>query len=833
MSYARVVLPLKLDKTYHYLIPDEWEGKLQAGQRVVVSLGPTRFYTGIVCGIDTDLPKALLNNKTIKTISDVPEKDAILGQKDLELWHWISRYYMCTEGDVLRIALPSGLLPTSATIIRLNEDFVASKRLSEKQQNLLDFLARQPKKNAATIAIQRALGRISVDALTELVRSGAIRVEEELIRKYKPRTETCLHLSPGFRTEEQLTAAISSIKRAPKQQAILYEWLEMCEDGVQEDYTMAVKLAEFTKGDANRSNLVRALCKRGIFQTYEKEISRIAPPRVKSSDITRENLIQQPFSLNPNAAVHFLETRDITEKEQLLIQQIADTINKGKQVLLLSPITGEVETKDCFTEKLRKATNGRLLVYDTTISDAVKVETFLKTATSDEPFVIMGQRNAVLLPFKNLGLIVVDEEHEYALKHQATPRFHARDVAIWLGVKNNIPVLLTSETPSAETLFNVMRGKYRRISLPGRERYRFRKNTVIEAIDLRKTPKQQNGIISPALAEAIRQTIKAGQRVLLLQNRRGYAPFLVCRACGERYKCPKCDVSLTYHRSNHKMICHYCGYNAPVPTACPNCHTMPETANEPVMEAMGYGSERVEQEVAIKFPEASVLRLDSDVLLSAKQRSEVQQLIDSGNVDIIVGTQLIKGQPIWNDVSLIAVIRLDAILGYLDFRSYERAYQLLDQLLIRGCLSNSENTPTRLLLQTYDTENPFIEQLKKGDYNRFIENQLEEREICGFPPFVRLSTIIIKGFDENLVDSCAENLCKNLCEFLPEGAVSQPQKPSVARIDMQYIRQITLKRNPQTDYRIERTAIQKALSKTLQDTPAYKKNRIIIDIDPL
>ncbi len=826
MRYAQVVLPLKIEGAYHYSIPPEWQDRLRVGHRVVVSLGTKRFYTGVVSAIDEALPPEVVRHaKQIKPITDVPDEHPLLTPKDLKLWEWVAHYYLCTLGDVLRMALPAALLPASATSVSLNENFVSAAPLTEVEQRLLDLLAMQPQSKVPMATLQRLLGQPAVKAFTHLVEIGALTQEETLVRRYKPKTETYLSLSENYRTDEALERAAEELNRAKKQQTFLYEWLEQLENE-HADYYTERRLNDVTAGSDARSRLVRELCRRGIFCTTEHEVSRLTAP-ISSGSESGHLYNLPPLNLSPG--VSFLYTRNHRVKEEAIIRLCCDTLAQGHQVLLITPLAGEVQTKGCFTACLSVAVGERLWLYDSTQSDARRVEIFLRLAHNHEPRVIMGQRSALFLPMRNLGLIIVDEEHEFALKQRNTaPRCHSRDVAIWMGAQRQLAVCLTSETPSAETLFNVKRGKYHLLDL--RQVAHPPTRIPIQVVNLQKVGREVT-VISPQLYDAIRETLSQGQRVMLLQNRRGYAPYLICRACGGKIQCPNCDVSLTYHRHMQRMVCHYCGYNIPMPYSCPSCHAAPAHPGKEVFMSVGYGSERVEEEVRQLFPEARVLRLDSDVMLSVKQRREVQELIDRAEVDIVVGTQLIKGQPIWDNVSLIGVIRLDVILAYPDFRSYERAYQLLDQLILR--LSESGTSDARMLVQTYDSDNPFISLLQSGNYGQFILEQLQERKLCQFPPFVRMTVIELRAFDEELVEHCAVDFSRLLGQNLPAGAVSAPQKPSVARQEMQYIRQIVLKRQPVQDYRQERTAYQKALDTLMEQTPSYHRVRILPDVDPI
>ncbi len=857
MIYAELILPLDLKENYHYRLDDDSLLNLPnaqelVGRRATVSFGSKRFYTGLIRRLSQTLPPNV-EAKLIKDIESIIDPKPILTEEDFLFWEWLADYYQCSIGQVMRAVLPKGLVPESQTLIRLNEDFVASEQMPKLDYQILDILSQEKKKELSLTSLRNRLGRVASSAFDRLLRQGAVLTEESVQKRYKPKMKRYIRLSEGYCDDEALSELMDGeLKRTKKQQELLLDFIAELEAKAGKsdfDYTAySIERASFAKGKRTRPAHIKALIDKGILVEFEQAVSRLN--NEEKIQIDKEYLEQiegyQKQSLNQG--VHYLYTGNSQHKEDFFIAQIAHTLSLGKQVLVLRPNTYEARSQRSFYSKLHKAIEEPIYYYDTFVSEPKRCELALTINNKDKAFLVVGGRNAIFLPMNNLGLIIVDEEQEYLYKQQfRQPLYHSRDVALWLAHRRSIPILLSSETPSAESLFNILRGKYKLVNVDEKLQKKAPLKVSIESIDLRQQKKEgklrYGQTISKALRDEIAVNLKAGRRVLILKNRRGYAPYVICNSCSEHIRCRNCDVSMNYHSSTRLLQCHYCGYQHPFPSACPSCQATSVDfygKEQPALALVGYGTERVEEELKELFPKNKVLRIDSESLQTNKKQEEIREQLSSGTIDIIVGTQLIKGQSLWFDeekpLGLMAVVQLDELLSYPDFRTEERAYQLLYQLLMRyseAHQSTSDFQP-KLLLQTNNPEQAFISRLKAFDYRQFIKGQLSERQILNFPPFCRISYITIKGFAEDSVEQTAQTLSQILRTYWSEfGRISEAQKPSIARIDKQYIRQITCRRPFQEPYKRERELFRQAVAELRQSYPESNRVRVLFDIDPL
>lgn len=834
--YLKLILPLALKETYHYEIDDSLlpaDATALVGCRAIVSFGRKRFYTGIIAEVQQVLPEGA-SGKNIKHVNEVLDQHPLVDRPSLELWQWIAEYYHCSIGQVMRSALPSGLRPESKTLITLNPDFVANSPLSTEAYSLLDCLQTAVSEGLSLEVLESRTGLRLSKVYAQLIALGAIHSEETVVSRYKPKLKPYLRLQEPYRSELGLRQATQELGRATKQIELLGAFVHILEEQGLSLESPLPRLS-LSHGDSSRASIIKKLLDKQIFELCHLEESRIG----RQDNQTKETRPSLNTSQLPelSKSVSYLESKDLASKELAIISLVSEYIQRGKQVLLLSPSAYDSPSAGPYLEALTSVSQGTVYYYHPQESEAKRTEVYKRLSTSSEACLIIGTGSSIFLPLKQLGLIIVDEEQEYLYKQQfVAPYYHARDVALYLGAKRSVQVVLAGATPSAEALFNMLRGKYQRIKLPSDEPTLL---PEIQVIDLKKQKAQglmpYGRSISRALQEAIQRELIEGRRVLLLQNRRGYAPYLRCEACQKGIDCPHCDVSLNYYASHRQLRCHYCAYTRLMPSQCPHCSAQQvdtPLGPKPALSLIGYGSERIEEEVQELFPEARVLRVDSDSLQSQRRRKELHEQIAAGDVDIIVGTQLMKGQPLWSNVGLIAVVQLDGILSYPDFRSEESAYQLLYQLMLRSA-SSSAHYSAKLILQTSDPEHPFIQSLKHKDYEGFIKGELALRQMTQFPPFTRLSCIRLKGFDEKLLERVGEAFVLYLREYMLGISVSNLQTPSIARIEGQYIREIICRRPYQLGYQTEREAMQRAEVKLRHFYPEASRLQIHYDIDPL
>lgn len=836
MWYAELILPLALDTLYHYRLEQIPEGVSCAsliGARAIVSLGPKRFYTGIIRSLTPTAPAGIAP-ESIKSIETLLDYSPLVTQDTLRLWDWVAQYYHCSLGQVMRQALPSALMPESETMVHLCEDFQATTALKPIELAILDELSAAPKHSLTLLQLHHRLGTTAPLAYDRLMGLGAIYTEESLRQRYRSHTISMLSLTAEYQAEERLSTAIESLKRAKKQQALLTDLAGLLLE-TSEALRGQVPRQSLVHSDANRATHLRQLIARGIVAQSEMTCSRYATNPTPSLP-SQQWLDLAPIEHNPSVSYLYLE--HTAQRERAILSLVHQHHSAGEQVLLLSPSAQDMPSADGLMHQLEQMT-GRLYEYHSSCGDSQRADLYKHLGTYTEPCVVAGTRLAVFLPLPRLGLIIVDSEESYTYKQQhASPYFHARDVALYLGASRQIPVVLISSTPSAEALFNILRGKYQRLTLPRTDTLSLGQEHHVdfEVIDLaheRSIRKlKPSNLITSRLVELIRDQLAGGKRVLLLQNRKGYAPYLMCPTCGLSVQCPRCAVSLCLHNNNRLLQCHHCGYSQGVVTTCPRSDGHPAAGHAddlPQLKPMGYGIERVEEELRELFPDAQVLRMDSDSLLTKAKARELHEAIERGRADIIVGTQLIKSQPVWDNVGLVGVLQLDQILTFPDFRAEERAYQLLYQLHQHL----SRQSGAKFVLQTNDVEQDFIAQLRSMDYTSFIKAQLKARQLFAFPPFVRLCYIRLGHSDRHLVAETAKALTYYLQGLLGAEHVCGPIEPSIARIDLRYIQQIICKRPYSEPFPKERQAFQQAMQQLRHFYPLSKKVQILYDVDPL
>jgi len=830
MLIAEVIIPLAVEGSFSYELPPDLHAsypEVGAGCRVAVPFGAKRYYTGVIRRLSEGE-----EGRRYKSIDQVLDASPLISEEQLRLWDWVSYYYCCPLGSVLRMALPAGLLPESQTILRLAPDFATTEPLSPLEFQILDTLRELGGEGLAVDRLEKILGRRLVRPIAHLVALGALLTEELLQQTYRPRLIRVLRLAPHLQQDDEaLSQAYATLSRAPRQAELLGTFARLLEEHslpLSETLPRSLLLEHHPQGSAP----LRALIDKGILEQLEQPKSRIELGNaVELPPLPPVSKLEHPVSLYWGQSTH--------AKEDYLLRQVHQTLEEGGQVLFLTPTVTLTPSSFSFLSRLSRLLPEGYYPYHSLLSEPLRVETYRRLTTLETPALVVGTRTAVFLPLPRLSLIVIDEEQEYLYKQQTTaPLFHARDVALWRAHQRGARVLLASCTPSAEVVFHALRGKYALLSEEGATPTAPPALVPIQTIDLkglRQSKAMPYGYaLSPYLYDRIKAVISQGKTALLLQNRRGYAPYLLCGACGSRLLCPHCDVSLTYHQSRSLLICHYCGHSEPPPPACPHCGaTEVETKSgvKPALREVGYGIERVEEEVQRLFPDHAVVRIDSDSLSSRRKQVELQARLEAEGTEILIGTQLIKGQSVWGEVGLIGVVQLDALLGYPDFRSYERAYQLLYQLRLRG--AEQGGAQPECLVQTNDPENLFLQILAQGNYESFIHQTLEEREALHYPPLWRMTYIYLKGKDAHLVAQVGLHLSLYLRALLPQEEVSEALTPHVGRVDGLYIQRILVRRPFTTSYQAERVAFASAQAQLHTTLPESRRVSITIDVDPL
>lgn len=804
-QFADVILPLPLEGIFTYRLPAAFAGLVQVGCRIIVPFGTTKFYSAIVVRLHDTPP-----SYNTKEATELLDSSPVVTPAQLKLWAWIADYYLCTIGDVYKAALPSGMKLESESCVMYNEEFIADDSLNPAEEKIIRELEEETTQTLS--ALQKRTGiRNILPVIKRLLERDAIHIREEVKRTYKPRFATYIKITEPYFSEEKLNETLSGLKRSAKQTEVLTCYASL--SGLSAALALQNRqlLREITRQELTEyasctPGVLKALCQKGILELYQKPVGRISVQNMPAE------LIMHPLSEDQlRAANQIKETwrhQDIcllhgvtsSGKTEVYIHLIKEVIEEGKQVLFMLP---EIVLTAQLTERLKKVFGDRLGVYHSRYPDGERVEVYQKML-SDTPYdIIVGVRSSVFLPFRNLGLIIIDEEHETSFKQQdPAPRYQARNVALVMARAAGAKTLLGSATPSLESYFNAETGKYGLVQL--NKRYGNVLLPQIEVVDMRETArkKMMNGPFTPQLTERIREALQHGKQVILFQNRRGYAPMMECRTCGWVPRCQKCDVSLTLHRNMRQLTCHYCGASYPIPPKCPNC-------GEQNLTGKGYGTERIEDCLQKVFPTARIARMDLD---TTRSRQRYEQIIDDFQhfrTDILVGTQMVTKGLDFEKVSVVGILNAGTMLSQPDFRSYEHAFQMMEQVAGRAGRKNEQGY---VVLQTQDTEASAIRQVVNHDYTAMYREQLEERSLFNYPPYCRLIYVYMKHRDERVLDSLSRDYANLLLKIFGQRILG-PDTPPIAKVQMMFIRKIIIK--------IELTASMAEARKRLREIQKY------------
>ena len=756
MKYVDVILPLPLDGTFTYSVPDGMEGKVVPGVRLLVPLGKSKKYIAMATRLHDDKPAF-----SCKPVEAVLDNTPSLLPQQMRLWQWIGYYYMAPLGDVYNAAMPGGLKSTE---------------------------------------------------------------------KFKPKMELYVELASTYRSEQALHVALNLVQRALKQAKTLTTFLSLSHWDSLDGDTPREGIKKVTKEELmNESHctaaVVKALIDRGILFTYELEIGRLNTNGESHLDLIKPLSLAQQDAYNGilmqmmKKDVVLLHGVTSSGKTEIYIHLIRKAIEEHKQVLYLLP---EIALTVQIMERLHRVFGDRLGIYHSKYSDAERVEIWQKQL-SDHPYdVILGARSAVFLPFKNLGLVIIDEEHETSFKQQdPAPRYHARSAAIVLAKMYGAKTLLGTATPSMESYYNAQQGKYGLVELKTRYKgIQLPEIQVVDVKDLRRR-KMMSGPFSPQLLAAVREALKNGQQAILFQNRRGFAPMVECKVCGWVPKCKNCDVSLTLHKSINLLTCHYCGYTYPVPTECPNC------GSTEIM-GRGFGTEKIEDQIAEIFPEAKIARMDLD---TTRTRNAYERLIadfSEGRTNLLIGTQMVSKGLDFDKVSVVGILNADSMLNYPDFRAYEHAFMMMAQVSGRAGRKGKRGL---VILQTKNPTLPVIGQVVHNDYAGLYQGVLEERRTFHYPPFFHLINVYVKHKYDKVCEQASHELSKTLRSWFG-GRVLGPDKPAVARVKTMNIRKIVIKLENGIDQQKVREYLKFAQQQMGKD-PRYGALQIYYDVDPL
>ena len=805
---------------YTYLVPDDMVDRVQVGMRVVVPFGARRYYTGIVRDVHHRAPSA---GYALKPIFVAPDETPVVRPAQLRFWDWMASYYLCTPGEVYNAAVPAGLRPDSETVVSLSDGYAEGAPLSPKAQAALDALATFSKPPTVAELERRAGVRNLLPTLTTLVADGAVHVDAEVKAGITPRRETFVRLAADYPDEESLRPLFDTLRRAASQERLLLHFLDAAQpfspDGRQE-----VSRKELLVTSGASAALLTALVRRGVLTLVERDVEpqplfldRVTRPArpLTSAQQSAYEAIDASFDTHPVCLLHGAPSSGKTE---IFLHLILDTLRAGRQALYLLP---EIALTTQMTERLADVLGPRLLVYHSGLTDRERAEVWRRLLRTDsEPAVVVGVRSSLFLPFDRLGLIVVDEEHEPSYKqNDPAPRYHARNAALMLARMHGAQALLGSATPSLETYYLARTGRYGLVTLA--ERYGAAPEPEIVLVDTkemrRKRRMKYDALLSPQLREAIDGALAEGRQTILFRNRRGYAPVMECRSCGYVPRCAYCDVSLTYHRTQHRLVCHYCGRSQPLPTHCPEC-------DSEEWRALGYGTERVEDEISALYPTVRVGRLDTDAVRTPRAYRRVLSDFEQGYTQLLVGTQMLTKGLDFGRVGVVGVLSADSLMSIPDFRAHERAFQLMMQVSGRAGRRDRRGT---VVIQTTHPDHPLLQWVRTFDYVSMATALLAERRRFIYPPYCRLITIILRHRNEDTLCHAAETYAERLRPSFTDGLLA-PYAPPVARVRSLYIRQILLKvplTQPADDVRRLLLAIHRAL------LPDFAGLRIHYEVD--
>jgi primosomal protein N' (replication factor Y) len=795
------------------------EKTLVPGCRVIVHFGKKRYYTAIVFRIcDTLNPEH--ETKDIYALLDLTP---ILRRPQLRLWEWIASYYMCKLGDVYKAAFPSGLKLESETLVRYDGNFEANTHIRPSEQSVLDAFGI---KCALTLSeLEKKTGlRNVVPVVASLLARGAVEVSEELKKGYTPKKQTFVRLSQTYCNEPNLQEAFDGLKRATKQESLLIRYLDLSH-ALNPQLSKEISAKELLEHSGCAASVLDGLVKRGILERYEKEVGRLRPPVCRTQPFSPLSEAQKQAY---NDIYNVFKTKDVCllhgvtsgGKTEVYAHIANDVLASGRQVLLLLP---EIAITTQITGRLSKVFGDRLIVYHSGFSDNERVEVWNKLLQDGSPMLVLGVRSALFLPFKDLGLIVVDEEHENAYKQQdPAPRYHARNVAIILANMHGGKTLLASATPSVDSYYNALVGKYGLVKL--KVRYGdclMPEITSVDIKELRRKKIMKDTLFSPLLIQKMNVALERGEQIILFQNRRGFAPMMECKSCGWTPRCMNCDVSLTYHKRQNRLMCHYCGYVAPLPRECPQCrHTD--------LKMLGFGTEKVEDEVESLFPSAQARRLDFD---SAHTRTACERILsdfDSGKIHILIGTQMLSKGLDFENVTVVGILNADSLMNFPDFRAHERAYQLMAQVSGR---SGRRGKRGIVVIQTSQPEHPVIRMVQTFEYEEMVNLQLSERNMFRYPPYFRLIFIILRSRNEGSLQEMSALYAEKLRVRLGERVIG-PVTPPVTRIQTFHIKKILLK--------IEVTAALSHVREIMEEVYAEMQGHLLFkqlwvhyDVDPV
>ena len=845
--FAEILLPLPIAGTYTYRVPFELNQKVKVGQRAVVQFGKTKIMSGLIVSVTNEVP----DYSGIKYLLDILDDNPVVNENQLRLWNWISSYYLCYLGEVMQVALPSALKLSSESKIVLAEDFeLDSMTLSDNEFLIVEALQIQPQLTVTEVS--KIIGYKKVMPLIKtMIEKKIIVMQEELQQKYKAKYERCIRLSNTYRDEDKMRELMDNLsKRAYKQLELLMAFFVL---GGSADND--VQASDLIKKANVTSSVLSTLIEKGVFESYQKRISRlkdykaltdVGTIKLTEKQQTAFDEIHKAFDEEKPVLLHGVTASGKTE---IYIKLIQEALDEGRQVLYLLP---EIALTEQIINRLKKYFGDRVGVYHSRYDNNERVEIWQQVMNfrnsgiqefrgsgvqefsgsgdqkskaksfSSKYHIIIGSRSAIFLPFSDLGLIIVDEEHDPSFKQiDPAPRYSARDLAALMSKMFHARLLMGSATPSFESYFNAKQNKYQLVTITERYGGVEMPEIIVDDLRVETRRKTMQANFGKTLVEAMNKTLEEKNQVILFQNRRGFSLRIECDHCNYIPQCINCDVSMIYHKNQNLLKCHYCGYTTSVPTECPSCRSTD-------LKMYGFGTERIEDDLKVVFPEAQSARLDLDTTRTKNSYQYILEQFQNKETNILVGTQMVTKGLDFDSVKVVGILNADNMLTFPDFRAYERSFQLMEQVSGRAGRKGEKG---KVIIQTYQPHHPVILNVMSHDYVRFYEEQMPIRRQFNYPPYSRLVMIRLKDTDNQRLSKAADELAKTFRLIFRENLLG-PEYPVVSRVKNQYIKQMLIKINKD----LNSNKVKEFISKTIEDfkhNNDFKSVKIQIDVDPI
>ncbi len=813
--FVNVILPIPLEKLFTYSITESEAQFLKQGMRVAVPFGKSKIYTALVYEVH-NAPPLIYEAKEIHQILD---ERPLVHQLQLRHWEWISEYYMCTLGEVFRSALPGAFLLESETLILRNEEVMIEDTDMEDDE----FLVVEALHHQSALKVHEVSAIVErkniLPVLNRLLQKNIIRIKEEIYEQYRPKLVRYVKLGNAYSTDEKLELLLETLSRAPKQSQVVLSMFQ-----IQAAGNKPIKVSDLENVSGISKTVIKSLVDRGVLQEYFVQTDRVSykgnggDEELKALNAHQQRALEDIRQSFRDKKVTLLHGVTSSGKTEVYVKLIEECIEDGKQALYLLP---EIALTTQLISRLQDYFGQRAAVYHSKYSVQERVEVWNNVlAKRSKVQVVIGARSALFLPFSDLGLVIVDEEHESSFKQfDPAPRYHARDAAIVLSKLHGCHILLGSATPSIESYQNVQEGKYGYACID--RRYGDVLMPDMELVDMKEQArkKRMKGHFTERLLEEITETLKLGEQIILFQNRRGYAPIVDCTTCGHSPQCPNCDVSLTYHQHRKQLRCHYCGYHMALQESCMAC-------GSPTLDTKGFGTEQVEQELWEFFPEAKIGRMDLDTTRGKYGYEKIITAFEQQELDILVGTQMLTKGLDFRNVSLVGVMNADALLNFPDYRAYERSFQLLTQVSGRAGRTKKRG---KVIIQSYNPYHQILQQVTTGDYDNMFKEQIYERRQFNYPPVNRIIKITFRHKDYNKLNEASEWFAKSLRNALSVNVLG-PEYPPVARIRNEFIKHVVIKIAQDRSLARTKNSI-KRIERSFNAISHYKGVRVIYNVD--